>query len=85
MGSVFDGVSGMTIQPLPPARANAFKRKRLTLCLVYAYNSYMPYYDEVFKHLTEQAPQALAALALRTSDVEVGEKLSTDETACGCG
>ena len=39
----------------------------------------MPYYDEVFKHLTEQAPHALAALALRTSDVEVGEKLSTEQ------
>ena len=39
----------------------------------------MPYYDEVFKHLTEQAPHALAVLALRTSDVEVGEKLSTEQ------
>lgn len=39
----------------------------------------MPYYDEVFKHLTEQAPHALAALALRTSDVEVSEKLSTEQ------
>ena len=39
----------------------------------------MPYYDEVFKHLTEQAPHALAALALRTSDVEVREKLSTEQ------
>lgn len=39
----------------------------------------MPYYDEVFKHLTEQSPHALAALALRTSDVEVGEKLSTEQ------
>ena len=55
------------------------KGKRLTLCRAYAYNSYMPYYDEVFKHLTEQAPYALAALALKTSDVEVGEKLSTEQ------
>ena len=39
----------------------------------------MPYYDEVFKHLTEQAPHALAVLALRTSDVEVREKLSTEQ------
>lgn len=51
----------------------------MTLCRADAYNSYMPYYDEVFKHLTEQAPHALAALALRTSDVEVGEKLSTEQ------
>ena len=39
----------------------------------------MPYYDEVLKYLTEQEPYALAVLALRTSDVEVGEKLSTEQ------
>ncbi len=40
----------------------------------------MPYYDEVFKHVTGEFPYALAALALNTPDVEVGERLSTEHT-----
>ena len=39
----------------------------------------MPYYDEVFKHLTDRFPYSLAALALKTEAVEVGENLSTDQ------
>lgn len=39
----------------------------------------MPYYDEVFKHVTGEFPYALAALALNTSEVEVGDRLSTDQ------
>ena len=39
----------------------------------------MPYYDEVFKHVTGAFPYALAALALKTPDVEVGDPLSTDQ------
>ena len=38
----------------------------------------MPYYDEVFKHVTGEFPYALAALALNTSEVEVGERLGTE-------
>jgi len=39
----------------------------------------MPYYDEVFKHITGAFPYALAALALNTPEVEVGDPLSTDQ------
>ena len=39
----------------------------------------MPYYDEVFKHVTGEFPYALAALALNTSEVEVGDRLGTDQ------
>ena len=39
----------------------------------------MPYYDEVFKHLTDRFPYSLAALALKTDTVEVGESLSTEQ------
>ncbi len=38
----------------------------------------MPYYDEVFKHVTTEFPHALAALALKTPQVEVGERLGTE-------
>ena len=38
----------------------------------------MPYYDEIFKHVTGEFPQDLAVLALKTSEVEVGERLSTE-------
>ena len=38
----------------------------------------MPYYDEVFKHITGEFPYALAALALNTRAVEVGERLGTE-------
>lgn len=39
----------------------------------------MPYYDEIFKHVTGEFPQDLAVLALKTSEVEVGERLSTEQ------
>lgn len=39
----------------------------------------MPYYDEVFKYVTEQSPHALAALALKTTDVKVAGKLGTEQ------
>ena len=39
----------------------------------------MPYYDEVFKHITGEFPQGMAALALNTPDVEVGDRLGTDQ------
>ena len=38
----------------------------------------MPYYDEVFKHVTREFPRALAELALQTPEVEVGERLNTE-------
>ena len=38
----------------------------------------MPYYDEIFKHVTGKFPKDLAVLALKTSEVEVGERLSTE-------
>ena len=40
----------------------------------------MPYYDEVFKHVTGEFPHALAALALKTQEVEVGKRLATEHT-----
>ncbi len=43
------------------------------------YNIPMPYYDEVFKHITGEFPHGLAALALNTPDVEVGDRLGTDQ------
>lgn len=39
----------------------------------------MPYYDEIVKHLMDRFPHAFATLALNTQDVEVGEKLSTEQ------
>ncbi len=38
----------------------------------------MPYYDEIFKHVTGEFPYALAALALKTPEVEVGKRLATE-------
>ena len=38
----------------------------------------MPYYDEIFKHVTGEFPRPLAALALKTPEVEVGERLNTE-------
>ena len=38
----------------------------------------MPYYDEIFKHVTKGFPHSLAALALKTREVEVGEPLNTE-------
>ena len=40
----------------------------------------MPYYDEVFKHVTGEFPHALAALALKTPEVEVGKRMATEHT-----
>ena len=38
----------------------------------------MPYYDEIFKHVVGTFPYPLAALALKTRDVKVGEPLRTE-------
>ena len=38
----------------------------------------MPYYDELFKHVTETFPGPLAALALKTSAVKVGDPVNTE-------
>ena len=40
----------------------------------------MPYYDEIFKHVTAEFPHALAVLALKTPEVEVGDRLATEHT-----
>ena len=40
----------------------------------------MPYYDEIFKHITGKFPHPLAALALKTPEVEVGDRLGTEHT-----
>ncbi len=39
----------------------------------------MPYYDEIFKHVTGEFPYALAALVLKTPEVEVGKRLATEQ------
>ena len=39
----------------------------------------MPYYDELVKHLMDRFPYEFAVLALGTPDVEVGEKLGTEQ------
>ena len=38
----------------------------------------MPYYDEIFKHVVGTFPYPLVALALKTPDVEVGDRLGTE-------
>jgi predicted transposase YdaD len=40
----------------------------------------MPYYDEIFKHVTTEFPHPLAVLALKTEEVKVGKRLSTEHT-----
>ena len=40
----------------------------------------MPYYDEIFKHVTAEFPHALAVLALNEPEVEVGDRLATEHT-----
>ena len=35
-------------------------------------------FDELFKHITGKFPDALAVLALKTSEVEVGAPLNTE-------
>ena len=42
------------------------------------YNRGMANFDELFKEITSKYPYALAALALKTSDVEVGDRLNTE-------
>ena len=42
------------------------------------YNICMPYYDEIFKHVTSVFPGPLAALALKTSAVKVGDPVNTE-------
>jgi predicted transposase YdaD len=39
----------------------------------------MPYYDEIVKHLMDRFPHAFAVLALKTPDVEVQGKLTTEQ------
>ena len=36
-------------------------------------------YDELFKHVTSEFPRALAELALKIPEVEVGERVSTEQ------
>ena len=36
----------------------------------------MPYYDEIFKHVAGKFPKDLAVLALKTSELEVGDRLT---------
>ena len=38
----------------------------------------MPYYDEIFKQVTGEFPHALAALALKIPEVEIGDRLGTE-------
>ncbi len=52
-------------------------RNQLAIFLNLEYDTCMPYYDEIFKHVTREFPSSLAALALKTSEVEVGEPLNT--------
>ena len=40
----------------------------------------MPYYDEIVKHLMDRFPEEFAALALMSVDVEVQEKLTTEQS-----
>ena len=57
---------------MPVKKALTFSRKsHYTIC--------MSGYDELFKHITSEFPRALAALALKTSEVEVGERVSTEQ------
>ena len=51
----------------------------LTIFHKCGYNTTMPYYDEVFKHITAEFPNAVAGLALKTSEIEVGERLGTEQ------
>ena len=44
------------------------------------YNTRIPYYDEIFKHVTGEFPRALAALTLKISEVEIGKRPGTEHT-----
>ena len=39
----------------------------------------MPYYDEIVKHLMDRFPHEFAVLVFGTQNVEIGEKLSTEQ------
>ena len=39
----------------------------------------MAHFDELFKHLADYSPDQLAALALNTTRVEVGDVLNTEQ------
>ena len=51
---------------------------QIDIFLYLVYNPCMPYYDEIFKHVTREFPRSLAALALKTPEVEVGDPLNTE-------
>ena len=51
----------------------------LTFVCKCGYAISMPYYDEVFKHVTGEFPRALAVLVLKTPEVEVGDRLGTEQ------
>ena len=51
---------------------------QIAIFLDLVYNPCMPYYDEIFKHITREYPRSLAALALKTPEVEVGDPLNTE-------
>ena len=53
-------------------------QKILTFFQKCRYNTYMSYYDEIFKYVTGEFPHALAMLALQTADVRVVERLNTE-------
>ena len=46
---------------------------RLIFFHICRYNTSMAHFDELFKHLADYAPGPLAALALNTQNVEVGD------------
>ena len=45
----------------------------------FVYNTDMAHFDELFKHLADYSPEQLAALALNTGRVEVGDFLNTEQ------
>ena len=53
-------------------------RNQIAIFQIFVYTTCMPYYDEIFKHVTREYPRSLAALALKTPEVEVGEPLNTE-------
>ena len=56
----------------------AGRKKRLTLHSEGRYDSIMANFDELFKEITGKYPYALAALALKTPEVKVGDSLNTE-------
>ena len=53
-------------------------RNQIAIFQIFVYNICMPYYDEIFKHVTREYPRSLAALALKTRDVEVRDPVNTE-------